>query len=144
MKPTLLNKIYRSGKTITVLSLIAGIALIAAINPGDGDKKNGNYNAKAVVPPPHTEWKDYGGGPDHSKFVNFTQINKQNVASLQPAFVYSTLSDRANAYKFNPIIVDGIMYVLGKNSSLIAIDAITGKEIWIHANLRGIVQRGIN
>ena len=36
------------------------------------------------------------------------------------------------------------MYVLAKNSSLVALDATTGKEIWIHANLRGIARRGIN
>jgi quinoprotein glucose dehydrogenase len=36
------------------------------------------------------------------------------------------------------------MYVLAKNSSLVAIDVVTRKEIWIHANLRGITSRGIN
>ena len=76
--------------------------------------------------------------------MNFTQINKQNVAKLEPAFVYSTANDKVNTYQFNPIIVDGIMYVLAKNSSLVATDATTGKELWIHANLRGIIQRGIN
>ncbi len=138
MKPILFAK----GRNVKVaLSAIAITAIAGAVTlsfKDDGPKK------AAVVPPPHTEWKDYGGGPDHSKFLNFTQINKQNVAKLQPAFVYSTASDRANAYKFNPVIVDGVMYVLAKNSSLVAIDAATGKELWIHANLRGIVQRGIN
>ncbi|MEO8887108.1 MAG: PQQ-binding-like beta-propeller repeat protein [Mucilaginibacter sp.] len=144
MRLILFKKIYRSGKVVIVLSLIAGFAFIAAKNPDDGVKKSGNLTAKSIVPPPHTEWKDYGGGPDHSKFMNFTQINKKNVTDLQPAFVYSTASDRTNSYKFNPIIVDGIMYVLAKNNSLVAINATTGQEIWIHANLRGIVQRGIN
>ena len=36
------------------------------------------------------------------------------------------------------------MYVLAKNSSLVAIDVVTRKELWIHANLRGITNRGIN
>ena len=36
------------------------------------------------------------------------------------------------------------MYVLAKNSSLVAIDVNTHKELWIHANLRGITNRGIN
>ena len=36
------------------------------------------------------------------------------------------------------------MYVLAKNSSLVALNAVTGKEIWIHTNLRGITGRGIN
>ena len=37
-------------------------------------------------------------------------------------------------YLFNPIIVDSVMYVLAKNSAVVALDAATGKEIWIHEN----------
>ena len=140
---------YISFKTILKSSaiafvVIAGVVFIAEKNPDKGGKKLRTSNKKTAVPPPHVEWKDYGGGPDASKFVSFTQINKRNVKDLQPAFVYSTAGDRANGYHFNPIIVDGIMYVLAKNSSLIALNATNGKEIWIHANLRGIIQRGIN
>ena len=36
------------------------------------------------------------------------------------------------------------MYVVAKNSSLVAVNAGTGKEIWIHANLLGLTRRGIN
>lgn len=90
----------------------------------------------------YKEWNDYGGGPDHSKYVDFKQITKENVNQLELAFFYPT--DDNVGYKFNPIIVDGIMYVLAKNNSLVAIDATSGKELWIHANLRGIIQRGVN
>ncbi len=90
----------------------------------------------------YKEWKDYGGGPDHSKFVDFTQITKANVNKLEIAFVYATPDKEG--YRFNPIVVDNIMYVLAKNNSLVALDASTGKEIWIHANLGGVIARGIN
>lgn len=33
----------------------------------------------------HKTWKDYGGGPDQSKYVDFKQINKSNVAQLKVA-----------------------------------------------------------
>src|SRR5215203_4472939 len=89
-----------------------------------------------------TSWKDYGGGPDQSKYVVVDGINKKNVNQLKPAWSYSTGDDRV--YQWNPIIIDTIMYVLAKNSSLVALNAVTGKEIWIHANLRGITGRGIN
>jgi glucose dehydrogenase len=36
------------------------------------------------------------------------------------------------------------MYVLARNNSLVALNAVTGKEIWVHENLRGIAPRGIN
>ena len=90
----------------------------------------------------HKEWKDYGGGPDHSKFVDLKQITKSNVDQMQIQFVVPTY-DKVG-YSFNPIIVDNVMYVLGRNNSLIAVDATTGKEIWIHKDLNGIIARGIN
>ena len=90
----------------------------------------------------HKEWKDYGGGPDHSKYVELKQITKANVNQLKIDFVYSTNDNLS--YSFNPIIVDNIMYVLARNNSLVAVDATTGKEIWIHTNLNGIIARGIN
>ena len=46
---------------------------------------------------------------------------------------------------FNPIVVDDVMYALGRNASaLVALDATTGKEIWIHDGLTGIITRGVN
>ena len=88
----------------------------------------------------HRTWRDYGGGPDSSKFVALDQINKSNVSQLRVAWTYPT-SDTLN-YQFNPIIVDNVMYVLAKNNSLVALNAATGEEIWIHANLRGIASAG--
>lgn len=88
------------------------------------------------------QWPDYGGRPDQSKYVEMSDITKQNVSQLEIAWIYPTSDERA--YQFNPIIVDNVMYVLAKNSSLVAIDVVTRKELWIHANLRGITNRGIN
>ncbi len=86
-------------------------------------------------------WKDYGGGPDSSHFVDLKQIDKSNVSQLEVAWTYPTGDDRS--YVFNPIVVDNVMYVQARNSSLVALDATTGKEIWIHENLPGIATRGI-
>ena len=56
-------------------------------------------------------WKDYGGGPDSSHFVDLKQINKSNVNQLEVAWVYPTGDKRS--YVFNPIVVDNVMYVHG-------------------------------
>ncbi|HEV7607116.1 MAG TPA: PQQ-binding-like beta-propeller repeat protein [Steroidobacteraceae bacterium] len=88
------------------------------------------------------QWPDYGGSPDQSKYVVTPDITKKSVSKLQVAWTYSTNDERA--YQFNPVIVDNVMYVLAKNSSLVAIDVVTHKELWIHANLRGITNRGVN
>ena len=85
------------------------------------------------------EWPDYGGSPDQSKFAVPPDITRKNVAQLEVPWTYPTSDERA--YQFNPVIVDSVMYVLAKNSSLVAIDVVTRKELWIHANLRGITNR---
>ena len=95
----------------------------------------------AVHAQDYKTWKEYGGGPDNSHFVDLKQINKSNVNQLEVAWIYPTGDTRS--YVFNPIVVDNVMYVMARNSSLVALDAATGKEIWIHENLPGLATRGI-
>ncbi len=87
-------------------------------------------------------WPGYGGTPDQSKYIVTKDLTKKSVARLERSWMYPTGDQRA--YQFNPVIIDGTMYVLAKNSSLVAIDVNTRQELWIHANLRGITNRGIN
>src|SRR5690606_8696344 len=48
------------------------------------------------------------------------------------------------SYAFNPIVVDGVMYVMAKNRSIVALDADTSEENWIHARLGNILSRDLN
>jgi quinoprotein glucose dehydrogenase len=89
-----------------------------------------------------TTWMDYGGGPDNARYVTLDQINKSNVSQLAVAWTYPT-SDTIS-YVFGPAVVDNLVYVLARNNSLVALDATTGREIWIHEGLTGIAPRGIN
>jgi quinoprotein glucose dehydrogenase len=97
--------------------------------------------APAAAQQDHRTWMNYAGGPDSSHFVALDQINKSNVSQLQVAWSYPVGDE--TSYVFNPIIVDNVMYVLARKSSLVALDAATGKEIWIHENLPGLSTRGI-
>lgn len=90
----------------------------------------------------HSTWERYGGGPDQSKYFDGSQITKGNVNKLEVAWSYPVSDNQF--YHFSPIVVDTVMYLYGKNSSLIAVNAVTGKEIWIHTKLQGISRRGIN
>lgn len=110
---------------VAVLSLFA----FAVVNPYT---RNNN----------HSGWNEYGGGPDQSKYFEASQITKENVSQLKVAWIYPSMDSAFNF--FSPIVVDTIMYVMAKNSSLVALHAETGKEIWIHASLQGLTRRGIN
>src|SRR3954465_13223984 len=85
------------------------------------------------------DWIDYNGGPENSKYSSLKQIDKTNVARLQIAWTYPY-----GETMFNPIVVHGVVYAKGRNSSMVALDAVTGKEIWIHENLQGLTRRGMN
>jgi quinoprotein glucose dehydrogenase len=87
-------------------------------------------------------WTDYGGGPDNARYLALDHINKSNLNQLAVAWSYRTADNIS--YVFNPVVVDNVMYVLARNNSLVALDATTGKEIWIHEGLQGIAPRGIN
>jgi quinoprotein glucose dehydrogenase len=84
-------------------------------------------------------WHDNLGGPDSSNYVDLDQIKKSNVDELEVAWTYPYA-----AGGFNPIVVDDTVYISGRNGSLIALEASTGKEIWIHEGLNGMTSRGIN
>ena len=46
---------------------------------------------------------------------------------------------------FSPVFAHDVLYGLGRNNaSLVALDAATGKEIWVHEGLNGITSKGIN
>jgi quinoprotein glucose dehydrogenase len=86
-------------------------------------------------------WSAYGGEPQDSHFVPLKQINKSNVDQLQVAWTYPTQDSLS--YSFNPLEMDGVLYVQARNTSLVALDAASGKEMWVHAGLAGMVTRGI-
>src|SRR3954452_10955036 len=86
----------------------------------------------AVVPlarltgkPKFNTWRQYLGGSDSSQYSSLDQINKKNVGKLEVAWTYSTGDMRT--YRFNPIVVENVMYTLAKNMSLVALDAATGQ-----------------
>jgi glucose dehydrogenase len=92
--------------------------------------------------PKFNTWRAYLGGADSSQYSSLDEINRKNVAQLRVAWTYSPGDQRT--YRFNPLVVDGVMYTLGKANALIALDAATGKEIWIHENQGGVGDRGMN
>jgi quinoprotein glucose dehydrogenase len=84
-------------------------------------------------------WHGYGNGADNSRYFASRQLNKSNVNQLQIAWTYP-YGDTGSA----PIVVRGVIYGRGRNASLVAVDAKTGKELWIRENMNGMTSRGFN
>ncbi len=90
---------------------------------------------------PHTTWSSYLGSPDSNQYSALKQINKSNVKQLEVAWTFAA---GTGTVRFDPLVVDGVMYVLGANRSIVALDAATGKEIWTHRNEGAVGDRGMN
>ncbi|HEU4893821.1 MAG TPA: PQQ-binding-like beta-propeller repeat protein [Vicinamibacterales bacterium] len=119
--------------TRTAVGLVAVIAagLLAAIV------------VAAVAPPAQSPddkwWTGYGNGPESSRYFASRHIDKSNVTRLQVAWTYPH-GDTGSI----PVVVRGVAYGRGRNGSLVAVDAATGKERWIRENMTGMTSRGIN
>ena len=69
----------------------------------------------------------YGMGLGQQRFSTLTQINKSTVKDLVP--VWNTSLDNSANMSTQPLVVDGVMYVVTHNSTA-AIDALTGRQLW--------------
>ncbi len=97
----------------------------------------------AIAKKPYTTWRDYAGGADSMQYSALKQINKSNVSRLELAWSY-LVPGSGGRFGFNPVIVDGVMYVLGGDRAIVALDAATGKQIWSHPVDGNPTDRGIN
>jgi quinoprotein glucose dehydrogenase len=84
-------------------------------------------------------WLDYAGGPASSRYFPSKVLNKSNVAKLAVAWTYPY-----GETGFNPIVAHGAIYGRGRNGAIIALDAKTGKELWIHDGMQAMTARGMN
>lgn len=94
---------------------------------------------------PHAAWRDYGGAADSAQYSSLTQVTRENVARLQVAWTYP-IGENKRAL-FNPLVVDDLMYVIGRGNAILALAAATGREVWAYqppADTVLITSRGIN
>ncbi|HUB81350.1 MAG TPA: pyrroloquinoline quinone-dependent dehydrogenase [Bryobacteraceae bacterium] len=82
------------------------------------------------------EWPTYGHDPGGMRFSPLTAINPGNVARLKVAWVYhmrpadSPAGSRFLPSEATPLVVDGVMYLSTPYARVVALDPVTGKEIW--------------
>lgn len=104
------------------------------------------------------DWTNYGGDPGGTRFSDLKQINRENVASLKPAWEYhtgaltpETHNNKKAAFEATPILADGTLYLSTPYDKVIALDPATGKERWTfdpkidrNANYSEVTSRGVS
>ena len=77
-------------------------------------------------------WVAIGGGPGSLHYSKLKQINRENVKNLKVAWTFDT-GDAGTRTDFEstPLEVDGILYLINRRTFLFALDAATGKQLWM-------------
>jgi quinoprotein glucose dehydrogenase len=104
-----------------LLLLLSGV--IAGISLGGCHSKQSNH---------YDVWQEYLGGPDRDHYSSLTQINPGNVKNLKVAWTYE-MKD-SGQMQMNPVIVDGVLYGVNTAVQAFAVDAATGKQLWIYGD----------
>jgi len=81
----------------------------------------------------YTDWSVYLGDATSSHYSTLNQINRGNVDNLTLAWSYrSGDADTTGSTQIqcNPIIIDSIVYVTSPRLKALALNAVTGEEIW--------------
>jgi quinoprotein glucose dehydrogenase len=79
---------------------------------------------------PDVDWA-VNGGQYNVRYSPLTQINKDNIQRLQVAWTYDTGDAfKGSEMQSNPIVVDGLLYATTPKMRVIALDAVTGREVW--------------
>jgi quinoprotein glucose dehydrogenase len=105
--------------TLAALALLCGAHAVA----GD-DVTAGN------------DWAYYHGNPGGTHYSTLKDINTANVKGLKVAWSYDT-GDAANGgvagadMQVNPLVIGGKLYLVSPKGRVIALDAATGRELWV-------------
>ena len=81
----------------------------------------------------NSDWPYYGRDPGGSRYSPLEQINRTNVHRLTVAWTYHSgevPEGRARSFEATPLHIDGILYFITPLGKFIALDAVSGREIW--------------
>src|SRR3990172_647506 len=87
------------------------------------------------------EWRSYGGDQGHTRYSPLDQVSADNFRTLEVAWRFKTdhLGPRPE-FKFEgtPLMIGGVLYTTaGARRAVVALDAATGEELWMHSEREG-------
>ena len=75
-------------------------------------------------------WLTYSGDYSGRRFSELEQVNTTTAQSLVVKWVYQT--GGTGKFETTPLVVDGILYATGQDNRAFALDARTGRPIWLY------------
>ncbi len=118
----------RKPRNIKVLALAVTVALACgtsvAKNVSWNDIKNDAETTEDVL--------SYGLGLKAQRYSSLEKINVDTVKNLQAAWSLSYGDERQRGQEAQALVHDGVIYVTASYSRVFAIDARTGKKLWVY------------
>lgn len=84
----------------------------------------------------YKDWAIYRGDKKANQYSELKQVHAGNVHQLELAWEYHHGDPNGPSMYSNPIIVNGAMYFTTPKVNAVAIDAATGKELWVFESAR--------
>jgi alcohol dehydrogenase (cytochrome c) len=75
-----------------------------------------------------TTWLTYGKNYAGWRYSGLTEINTRTVSHLTPRWIYQ--SGFVGPNETTPLVFGGMMFVTGPSNNAVALDLLTGKQIW--------------
>lgn len=105
---------------------------------GDGAAARPANAEPMAMLPAGENWPAYGGTYEAQRYSPLDQITRENVSRLEKVWEFNTGdlpedgdgSEGKYAAETTPLVIDGTMYLCSAMNDLIALDAVTGREIW--------------
>lgn len=76
----------------------------------------------------NSDWSLYGKDYNNQRYSSLDQVNRNNVGKLKLLWKYKT--GKKSSFQTNPLVENGIMYITTPFNDVIALNAVSGKEIW--------------
>ncbi len=111
------------------------ILLFISIISCKEEKPTGWIDKERLLNREAKDWLSLGGDHMMQHYSPLNQITKENVTELGYAWEYDASTIIGNVprgLEATPIVVDGIMYTSGAWGAVYALDAKTGKQLWIY------------
>ena len=80
-----------------------------------------------------SNWLSHGRTYDEQRFSPLDDVNAENVADLGLDWFFDVPTHRG--IESTPLVIDGVMFVTGAWSTVFALDAKTGEQIWATGSL---------
>src|SRR5918996_1194062 len=117
----------------------AAVAAVAFVAAGCGGDSGGETAGTVPAGLSESEWGSYSNTYEQTRYVPFTEIDKDNLDELGRVFTVDFQKidpEVPGGQQSNPLMVDGVLYVTTSFNHVFAVDAKTGDVRWHFAPSR--------